>query len=82
LKCIKNKLFYNSYIYATIFNSLKINHLQMKVLEIFTEKLRYKNYSPRSISTYTSYLKNFITLNNIRDRFKYNGILFNPKYYS
>jgi len=42
----------------------------MKVLEIFTEKLRYKNYSPRSISTYTSYLKNFITLNNIRDPYQ------------
>jgi integrase/recombinase XerD len=42
----------------------------MKVLEIFTEKLRYKNYSHRSISTYTSYLKNFITLNNIRDPYQ------------
>ena len=48
---IVGKLFYNSYIYVTTSNSLKINYLQMKILEIFTEKLRYKNYSPRTIKT-------------------------------
>jgi site-specific recombinase XerD len=39
----------------------------MKILEIFTEKLRYKNYSPRTIDVYKSYLKNFLQLNNIKD---------------
>ena len=29
----------------------------MKILKIFQEKLRYKNYSEKSISLYTSYLK-------------------------
>jgi site-specific recombinase XerD len=39
----------------------------MKILEIFAEKLRYKNYSPRTINVYKSYLSNFIQLNNIKD---------------
>jgi hypothetical protein len=36
----------------------------MKILEIFTEKLRYKNYSPRTIDVYKSYLKTFLQLSN------------------
>jgi len=39
----------------------------MKILEIFTEKLRFKNYSPRTIDVYKSYLNNFIKFNNIKD---------------
>jgi hypothetical protein len=39
----------------------------MKILEIFTEKLRYKNYSPRTINVYKSYLNNFLKFNNIKD---------------
>jgi integrase/recombinase XerD len=39
----------------------------MKILEIFTEKLRYKNYSPRTINVYKSYLGNFIKINDIKD---------------
>jgi len=39
----------------------------MKVLEIFENKLRYKNYSQRTIGVYKSYLKNFINSCNIKD---------------
>lgn len=39
----------------------------MKILEIFTEKLRYKNYSPKTIDVYKSYLKNFLQYNNVKD---------------
>lgn len=39
----------------------------MKVLEIFENKLRYKNYSQRTIGVYKSYLKNFINTCNIKD---------------
>ena len=39
----------------------------MKVLEIFENKLRYKNYSQRTIDVYKSYLKNFINTCNIKD---------------
>jgi site-specific recombinase XerD len=39
----------------------------MRVLEIFEEKLRYKNYSIKTISVYKSYLNNFIKLNQIKD---------------
>jgi len=42
----------------------------MKILEIFTEKLRYKNYSPRTIDVYKSYLKNFLQYNNIKDPYQ------------
>jgi integrase/recombinase XerD len=42
----------------------------MKILEIFTEKLRYKNYSPRTIDVYKSYLSNFIKFNNIKDPYQ------------
>jgi site-specific recombinase XerD len=42
----------------------------MKVLEIFTEKLRYKNYSPRTIDVYKSYLKNFFEINHIKDPYQ------------
>lgn len=43
----------------------------MKVLEIFENKLRYKNYSKRTIDIYKSYLKNFINICNIKD---YNNV--------
>lgn len=36
----------------------------MKILEIFKEKLRYRNYSIRSIDLYVSYLKNFLIQEN------------------
>lgn len=42
----------------------------MKILEIFEEKLRYKNYSPRTIDVYKSYLGNFIKFNNIKDPYQ------------
>jgi len=42
----------------------------MKILEIFTEKLRYKNYSPRTIDVYKSYLGNFIKINSIKDPYQ------------
>jgi hypothetical protein len=32
----------------------------MKILKIFEEKLRYKNYSERSITLYVSYLSFFL----------------------
>lgn len=32
----------------------------MKILEIYTNKLRYKNYSERTIETYTCYLEKFL----------------------
>lgn len=43
----------------------------MKVLEIFENKLRYKNYSKLTIDIYKSYLKNFINICNIKD---YNNV--------
>jgi len=39
----------------------------MKILEVFEQKLRYKNYSDKTIKTYVSYLKQFIELQNIKD---------------
>jgi integrase/recombinase XerD len=42
----------------------------MKILEIFTEKLRYKNYSPRTIDVYRSYLKMFLETNKIKDPYQ------------
>jgi site-specific recombinase XerD len=42
----------------------------MKILEIFTEKLRYKNYSPRTIDVYKSYLNTFLKINNIKDPYQ------------
>ncbi len=39
----------------------------MKILEVFEQKLRYKNYSDKTIKTYVSYLKQFIQLQNIKD---------------
>lgn len=43
----------------------------MKVLEIFENKLRYKNYSNHTINIYKSYLKNFIIICDIKD---YNNV--------
>jgi site-specific recombinase XerD len=42
----------------------------MKILKIFEEKLRYKNYSERSIKLYTSYLNNFLCQTNIKDPYQ------------
>lgn len=42
----------------------------MKILKIFQEKLRYKNYSERSINLYSSYLKNFIEYEKIKDPYQ------------
>jgi hypothetical protein len=39
----------------------------MKILEVFEQKLRYKNYSDKTIKTYSSYLKQFIQTQNIKD---------------
>ena len=42
----------------------------MQVLKNFQEKLRYKNYSQRSINLYSSYLKNFIEYGGIKDPYQ------------
>lgn len=42
----------------------------MKILKIYTQKLRYKRYSNRTILTYTSYLKMFLTEQNIKDPYQ------------
>lgn len=42
----------------------------MKILKIFQEKLRYKNYSEKSISIYSSYLDNFIKYEGIKDPYQ------------
>lgn len=42
----------------------------MKILKIFQEKLRYKNYSEKSIKLYTSYLKFFIKEADIKDPYQ------------
>jgi hypothetical protein len=39
----------------------------MKILKIFEEKLRYKNYSERSITLYVSYLSFFLKEEGIKD---------------
>jgi site-specific recombinase XerD len=42
----------------------------MKILKIFEEKLRYKNYSEKSIRLYTSYLNNFLNQTNVKDPYQ------------
>jgi site-specific recombinase XerD len=42
----------------------------MKALEIFQEKLRYKNYSPKTITVYCSYLSSFLIHNKIKDPYQ------------
>jgi integrase/recombinase XerD len=42
----------------------------MKILKIFEEKLRYKNYSESSISLYVSYLSSFMKDENIKDPYQ------------
>jgi site-specific recombinase XerD len=42
----------------------------MKILKIFQEKLRYKNYSDRSIKLYTSYLSNFLKEVKVKDPYQ------------
>ena len=42
----------------------------MKILKIFEEKLRYKNYSERSINLYSSYLNKFIEYEGIKDPYQ------------
>jgi site-specific recombinase XerD len=61
---------YNSYIYVTAQFANKINGFNMRILKIFQEKLRYKNYSENSINLYASYLKNFLEIINIKDPYQ------------
>jgi site-specific recombinase XerD len=42
----------------------------MKILKIFEEKLRYKNYSDSSIKLYTSYLNNFLKESKVKDPYQ------------
>jgi len=42
----------------------------MKILKIFEEKLRYKNYSERSIKLYVSYLSSFLSDENVKDPYQ------------
>ncbi len=42
----------------------------MKILKIFEEKLRYKNYSERSITLYVSYLYFFLKEEGIKDPYQ------------
>lgn len=42
----------------------------MKILEIYRQKLRYKNYSPRTIETYSCYLEKFLVSENIADPYQ------------
>lgn len=42
----------------------------MKILEIYKQKLRYKNYSERTIKTYSCYLKKFLASENISDPYQ------------
>ena len=42
----------------------------MKILKIFEEKLRYKNYSDKSIRLYTSYLRLFLEKEKIKDPYQ------------
>ncbi len=42
----------------------------MKILEIYKQKLRYKNYSPRTIETYTCYLEKFLVSESIYDPYQ------------
>lgn len=42
----------------------------MKILKIFEEKLRYKNYSERSIKVYTSYLSQFLIEEYVKDPYQ------------
>lgn len=46
---------------------MTINNLIMKILKIFEDKLRYKNYSENSIRLYVTYLKSFINKESIKD---------------
>jgi site-specific recombinase XerD len=42
----------------------------MKILEVFEQKLRYKNYSDKTIKTYLSYLKQFLQTQNIKNPYQ------------
>ncbi len=42
----------------------------MKILKIFEEKLRYKNYSEKSVKLYVSYLHLFLKEGNIKDPYQ------------
>jgi site-specific recombinase XerD len=42
----------------------------MKILKIFEEKLRYKNYSEKSIKLYVSYLSSFLSDENVKDPYQ------------
>lgn len=40
----------------------------MKILKIFEEKLRYKNYSEKTINLYVSYLSFFLIQEDVKER--------------
>ena len=42
----------------------------MKILKVFEEKLRYKNYSEKSIKLYASYLSLFLSHENVKDPYQ------------
>ena len=42
----------------------------MKILEIYTQKLRYRNYSKRTIETYACYLQRFFDEEGIKDPYQ------------
>jgi len=42
----------------------------MKILKVFEEKLRYKNYSNNTIKLYVSYLKLFLEKEDIKDPYQ------------
>lgn len=59
----------------------------MKILEVYTKKLRYKRYAERTIETYVFYLKEFLEIENIKDPYqvsllKITNYLENRKYSS
>ena len=41
----------------------------MKILKIFEEKLRYKNYSEKTINLYVSYLSFFLIQEDVKDAY-------------
>ena len=42
----------------------------MKILKIFEEKLRYKNYSDKTIKVYLSYFSSFLKEDGIKDPYQ------------
>lgn len=42
----------------------------MRILEIYKEKLRFKNYSQRTIEVYSHYFEQFLLNKNIKDAYQ------------